>query len=305
MRMLLIRLIAAVPLLFAGSASGVSLSYDVQGSQSNLEVLPVTSGSATADLVGFDAIQKGYREVGQQIVSPSGELFVDTGLPGGFDGGANGIEIGTGSSVGFDASGGGLVLSSLFAGTPIQGTLPDDIAFLADYADATLTFDGPLDAALTPTAPNEYTFAGTAPVTLDFTLTASVHVPTQGTYGLPQPVPVSVPLPAAALAGTFQGDATGSEVVLGLDELTFQEDLAGQVDPISVPLEDPVTGTTLGSLDVTLDSAELTLNGSVVATNPTPIPEPATGLLVAAGVAGVAARRRALRAEARSDRIAG
>lgn len=290
MRTLEIVVLLAIAPGWAASAAGAPLVYGVDSSRRNLEVRTNANGSASADLVGFDLVSKQFIDVARVGATPNGALVVDTGLPGSFQ---EDLRIEAGSQLEFSADGFELLLSDLFVGTPVEDELPSNIALLPDIADATLTFDGPLDAPLVPTGQNQYTWAGTADVTLDFTFNATVNVPTVGDFGLPSPVPVSVPLPSAPLAGEFQGDSTGTEVVMGVDELSFQEDVSGEVPTIvadlgSLPLVD-------GDLSVDVTQLAPELNGNVVATNTTPIPEPGTVALLGAGLFGVGAAARCLR----------
>jgi hypothetical protein len=284
--------ISGIAMLTAISAGAVPLTYNVVVSESDIKTY--MNAGVNVDL-NPDLLnqfpQFGYL-TGTSVTQPTtaSRAIADVGLPGGFGGGANGITISElkwqtllapGQMDGFGA----ITVPLDLTGTNIQF-----VAYTAKVASLQLTLDDPVTSTLTPTLnPGEWAWSGLANVTISGVIAPIVEIPTQPTIQLgPFPFSQALTMP---LAGTFSGDATGSELTLGIPLGTLQNQSLA-LPPINVPIDGlggliPVTGYFQMNSLVLAD-----ISTAIVYRNATPIPEPATALLMVLGLAGLAAVRR-------------
>jgi hypothetical protein len=210
---------------------------------------------------------------------PRGAAVADVGLPNAFMGGAHGIVVSA-----FEAEttfrDGATLLTDIFGQLPpIPSPVPlVGAAFVIDIAELTLRLDGPLSSPLVATGPNEFAWAGTAPLTAEGAIQMSVWIPGQDPIGLPEPVPFSVPISPAALAGAFSGDAMSTTLDVGVEALEFETNASGW---LSIDLG--LFGAA-GSLDVELTRLTLRIDGSLSGVNTTYGLPPASGAGVGCGV---------------------
>jgi hypothetical protein len=157
--------------------------------------------------------------------------------------------------------------------------------------------------------PGEWLWAGAPSATVSGTFQVS---------GIPrvdptQAVPFEVPVTGLPLAGTFTGDASGSEITVGFDPdqlAAFLENQNPPTEPVAYHVDVPFASLGLDqlvnalqlqalhlllgdsiSLDVSVQQL-LSFDTAIHYTNATPIPEPGTALLLAIGTAILARARR-------------
>jgi hypothetical protein len=202
---------------------------------------------------------------------PRGSAVADTGLPA-FLGGAHGITL---SSFQADTT----FTDSAILFTDIFGQLPPipspvplvGAAFVLEIAELTIRTEEPLVSPLVSNGPNEFLWAGAAALTIEGAVNLSVVIPGQTPIGLPEPIPFSVPLDPAALAGAFSGDAVSTTLDVGVDPLEVETNVTGAV---------AIDLGALGSLSVNLTTLTLLVDGTFTGVNRT------YGLPPAAGGAG-------------------
>lgn len=199
---------------------------------------------------------------------PNGSAVADTGLPD-FAGGSHGIWLAS-----FDTETTFTDSAVLF--TDIFGQLPPiptpvplvGAAFVADIAQLVIRTEEPLVSPLLPNGPNRFLWAGEAALTVEGALNLSVLIPGQEPIGLPAPIPFSVPLDTAGLAGAFSGDAVSTKLDVGLEPVDVPTDATGSID---------ISLGALGGLSVTLTSFDLVIDGTFSGVNRTQGLPPAPG----------------------------
>src|SRR5262249_19692043 len=148
--------------------------------------------------------------------TPGSYAVADTGLPGNFNNGANGITI---SQLTFQtpATAPGELVGFGIIPVPLDltGSSIQLVAYTARVGNLKITLDSPLVSSLTPTiTPGEWAWAGLGNVTISGQIQPVVDIPSQPTVVLGTfPFSQATLMP---LAGTFSGDGTGSEVTLGI-----------------------------------------------------------------------------------------
>lgn len=190
---------------------------------------------------------------------PTGSAVADVGLPGGFQGGAQGIVVS-------DFSANLALVDSALLFTDIFGQLPPipspvplvGAAYLVDIADLEIVQEAPLSSALSANGPNDFSWSGSAPLTVNGTLNVFVAIPGQEPIGLSEPVPFSVPLDDAPLLGAFSGDVATTTLEIGIDalELESQTSATLRIDLGAV-----------GALDVDLTELRLVIDGTYTGVN--------------------------------------
>lgn len=278
----------AVSLTLSSSGSAVPLTYTVVPSESSVSTSAFLVARADVEPDLLNEFPQAVNMFGQSVSQPTfgTTLTSDVGLPSDFDDGANGITISQMEINYFE------VLQLFSIGSipiPLGGGASQAVAFVANVGSLNITLDSPLTSSLIASGnPGEYLWAGTANVTISGELSPSIIIPTVQTIDLPatrfsQSVPV-------ALAGTFYGDASGTQVVVGIPPDAIQN-----LNVTLPPIQETVDPLGLGLVSITFSFTEFgfaALNGSFVYTNPTPIPEPGTFALLCLGLAGFSALRR-------------
>jgi hypothetical protein len=278
----------ALLLALASSGSAVPLVYSIVPTESELSTsTALTAGvDVTPDLLNQFPQSVNMFGFSQTQPSYGTTLTADVGLPNAFNDGANGITISQMSVNYFET----LQLFSIGSiTTPLGGGASQAVAFAANVGSLNITLDSPLTSALIPTGnAGEYLWAGTANVTISGELSPSIIIPTVQTIDLPA-TPFSQSAPVA-LEGIFYGDASGTEVTVGIPPDAIQS-----LNLSLPPIQETVDPLGLGLVSLTFSFSEFSfvgLNGSIVYTNPTPIPEPGTFALLCCGLAGFSALRR-------------
>jgi hypothetical protein len=277
--------VLAILLAIPTAGSAVPTSYFVQPFESAISTS--ASGFLTVDAEPdlLDQYPDFYQMTGNTSTTPSfaSQAVIDVGLPGNFDDGANGITFSTLSIIYADA-----IRAQVLGGVPLPtGGSPQLAGAYYDVDGFSIVLDSPFTAALTPGVnPNEYLWAGAANVTVSGTLATTFEVPTVQTVSTP-PQPFNQSL-TVILAGTFSGDATSTEVTVGIPTDDLQN-LNLSLPPQSETLD-------LGIAMLSFDFSDFIIadaSGAVVYRNNTvPIPEPGTAALLGLGLLGLASRKR-------------
>jgi len=284
---------AAGVFALAGSAAASPLLYKVVSSESNASMTVAADAAIDVTPDFLNQFPVATTLFGTSNTAPTGvsKITADTGLPGSFDNGANGITI---SEFALNYANLPGTLSG-FGSVPVPLNLTGSsfqlIAFTAQVSSLNITLEGPISSSLTPTGnPDEWFWSALSSVTISGTLKPTVNVPitdpvTLGEFPFSQ---AGVPL---LLAGTFAGIPTGSQVTVGIPSDAFtNQDLS--LPPIAVTGL-PLDG--LGLVNGSFSISNLTLadfSTAAVFRNATPIPEPGTAALFGLGLVGLAIRRR-------------
>jgi hypothetical protein len=197
--------------------------------------------------------------------SPSGSAVADVGLPDQFAGGANGLLLSA-----FDAhvefEDFSALLTNLFDDIVPLLPAPPPIplagaALLVDVATLDVNLLGPLDSSLVSLDdPNTYYWGGVAPLAIDGNLNLLIAIPGQ------EPIQFAsahfgLDSSQGALAGSFDGDATMTRIVVGLDDASLNPDTSGLVQPYVLDL------APLGAISVTVQRLRLVANASMRGVN--------------------------------------
>jgi hypothetical protein len=285
---------AAGVFAIASSVAADQLLYKVVPSESNASL--TVAGDAAVD-ISFDPLNQfpvAATLSGTSNTGPSGtsKVVADTGLPGAFNNGANGITINEFALNYANLPGTLTGFGSLPVPLDLTGSSFQLIGFTAQVSSLNIVLDAPVFSALTPSGnPNEWLYQALASVTISGTLKPTVNVPitdpvTLGEFPFSQ---AGVPL---LLAGTFAGIPTGSQVTVGIPTNAFtNQDLS--LPPIAVTGL-PLDG--LGLINGSFSISNLTLadfSTAAVFRNTTPIRSrgrPRSSALVSSGSRCAAAR---------------
>ncbi len=260
----------------------IPLTYRFQPTESDLHYYRATCGfDVTIDT--FLGVYEGTAPAQSSLprhVSTYGSVVADVGLPHGFDGGASGITI-----------------DSLEVTTPWIGS-SGFFGQVDGSASMQVGFGlvNPLDSPLILASEDTYLLGGTARIQPRGIVNLRIRIPSVPIFSSRFSVG-PFEFPAAPedqlLTGYFSGSLSGTELELFMDSSGFSHSTGN-------PIFDPLTiseGLPPGINSVTLTPIELTAGFyddalQVVATNPLPIPEPTTALLLAIGLAGLAVAGR-------------
>lgn len=280
--LLLIPILLAIPT----SVLAAPAFYLVQPNESDIGLTASAFLTVDSDPDPLDQFPDFHQVTGTSTSSPTfaSSAIVDVGLPGNFNDGANGITFSSLSIVYADTH-----RSQVLGGVALPtGGTPQLAGAYFDIEGFSIVLDAPFSASLTPGAnPNEYLWAGTASVTVSGDLSATFEIPTVQSVSSPS-TPFSQSL-TVALAGTFSGDQTGTEVTVGIPTDDLQN-LNLSIPPFSDTID------LLGLFDISIDFQDFLIanaSGAVVyRNNSVPIPEPGTAALLGIGLLALGLRRR-------------
>jgi hypothetical protein len=211
---------------------------------------------------------------------PEGSAVADVGLPDQFAGGAHGLLLSAfDARTEFDDT--GVLLTNLFDGLvpllPVPPPIPLSGAVLfVDIADLELSLLGPLQSSLLSIDdPSVYYWGGAAPLRIEGSLELLIAIPGQEPPIPIAPVPFSFDAPQGALAGTLEGGANLTRLVVGVNE-ELAPDTTGLVQPYVLDL------APLGAISVSVTRMRLAANASYRAVNrqyglPSAPPAPVVG----------------------------
>jgi hypothetical protein len=219
---------------------------------------------------------------------PEGSAVADVGLPDQFAGGAHGLLLSA-----FDArtefDDAGVLFTNLFDDLvpllPAPPPIPLSGAVLfVDVADLEISLLGPLQSSLLSIDdPAVYYWGGAAPLRIDGNLELLIAIPGQEPIQL-APVPFGFDAQQGALAGTLEGDATLTRLVVGVNE-ELSPDTSGLVQPYVLDL------SPLGGIQVNVSRLRVAANASYRGVNRAyglpSAPAPAVGCGIGPELAGL------------------
>jgi hypothetical protein len=194
-----------------------------------------------------------------------GSGVLDVGLPGNFDGGAQGLLLSAfNARTEYDET--SVLLTNVFddlvANLPIEPPVPLVGAILMiDIGDLYVDLLGPLESPfLTLADPDVYHWAGLAPLQISSDVNLLLSIPGQ------EPIQFAstsfrLAVSDGALVGTFDGDETLTALTVGVDEANVRPETDDYTAPYAV------YAGSLGSISLTVSRLRLVMNGKYRATN--------------------------------------